>query len=174
MKYPVSNAFRLHRVFPLRHAKKLAKIAASVSNAFRLHRVFPPGHLWWSLRSSRWSLQCLSASSGFSTRHGPGGAIPRRGVVSNAFRLHRVFPPWNSLRALEIIEPLVSNAFRLHRVFPLTLLPKTYERRIESPMPFGFIGFFHKKTYDKLQKTPRGLQCLSASSGFSTNPQLRG
>ncbi len=88
----------------------------------------------------------------------------------------------------------VSNAFRLLRVFPQPGGGCNEYHGHSSPMPFGFFGFFHgrdshealpghggvsnafrllrvfprSKSARKLAFLYAGLQCLSASSGFST------
>ncbi len=114
--------------------------------------------------------------------------------VSNAFRLLRVFPPLR-LHAKRHTIRRVSNAFRLLRGFPQMQLQMSVQVVDEkSPMPFGFFGFFHNirpickasnfsrvsNAFRLLRVFPRrlrttwtpitthSLQCLSASSGFST------
>ncbi len=67
-----------------------------VSNAFRLLRVFPRAESALYILGKR--LQCLSASSGFSPVL-PNRDCFHSGGVSNAFRLLRVFPlPSGSIR----------------------------------------------------------------------------
>ncbi len=63
----VSNAFRLHRVFPLIRNYGGDGFGQNVSNAFRLHRVFPHHGEETNYMVVPIRLQCLSASSGFST-----------------------------------------------------------------------------------------------------------
>ncbi len=64
----------------------------------------------------------------------------------------------------------VSNAFRLLRVFPRQRASGAPQTAFGlSPMPFGFFGFFHIRTLIvRDMEAKSGLQCLSASSGFST------
>ncbi len=87
-------------------------------------------------------LQCLSASSGFST-------------LRNA--------RWADEQAQSPMP------FGFFGFFHGVILSAETAAPHPSPMPFGFFGFFHIRTLIvRDMEAKSGLQCLSASSGFST------